>query len=68
MHLLLTAAMAEVKSGSRVWCRQKNTRHAEAACETEGAWSPVARNYYISAPLAGQPAPSRIISVLPWTR
>jgi len=41
---------------------------AEAACETEGAWSPVARNYYISAPLAGQPTPSRIISVLPWTR
>ena len=32
MYMLLTLAIVEVKSGSRVWCRQQNTRHAEAAC------------------------------------
>src|SRR5882672_10579163 len=30
VQTLLTLAIVEAKSGSRVWCRQKNTRHAEA--------------------------------------
>jgi hypothetical protein len=30
-HTLLTLAIVEAKSGSRVWCCQKNTWHAEAA-------------------------------------
>ena len=34
---LLTLAIVEAKSGSRVWCRQKNTRHAEAAWRMECA-------------------------------
>jgi len=32
MQTLLTLAIGEAKSGSRVPCRQKNTRYAEAAC------------------------------------
>src|SRR5712691_10018324 len=32
MQTLLTLAIVEAKSGSRVWCRQKNTRHAEVVC------------------------------------
>src|SRR5262245_28960687 len=37
VQLLLPLAMVEPKSGSRVWCRQKNTRHAEAAWRIAGA-------------------------------
>jgi hypothetical protein len=35
--MLVPLAMVEVKSGNCVWCRQKITRHAEAAYETECA-------------------------------
>jgi hypothetical protein len=28
----LTLAIAEAKGGTRVWCRQHKTQHAEAAC------------------------------------
>src|SRR2546425_11930824 len=35
VQTLLTLAIMWTKSGSRLWCRQKNTRHAEAACRME---------------------------------
>jgi hypothetical protein len=31
VHTLFTLAIVEVKSGSQVWGRQKDTRHAETA-------------------------------------
>ena len=37
VHTLLTLAIVAAKSGSRVWCRQKNARHAGAAWGMEGA-------------------------------
>jgi hypothetical protein len=37
VQTLLTLALVEAKSGSRVWDRQKNTRHTEAACRMECA-------------------------------